>query len=463
MYIVIVGAGKLGTQLSEFLSSKDNNVALVDINNEALLKASLHMDLLTVNASGLSLSVLEELNVQKADVLIAVTSSDELNMLIATLAKKIGCKKVISRIRNPEHTEQLDFLKFNLNIDYVSNPELEISKEIFKNLFKNEGVNTEDFAKGKVIMSELKINETSALTNQSIKDMKLPKKMLIVAILRESSIIIPHGETVIQNSDLLYLIGVRDEVNNFTKTNGLVITPKAVKRVMIIGGGKAAFYLTKTLLRNDVAVKIIERDKERCKYLAQEFKKALIIHGDATDINLLMEENISDMDSVVLLTGFDEENILLSMVAKKQNVSKIITKVSRSNYVNIIEQLGIELAINPILITASGIMRYIYGGKILSITMLLGGQAEVLEIIAEENSRIVNKPLYQSGLPVGIIIGAVVKSGKILIPDGNMVIEPGNRVIVFCLKEETNRIEEFFYRYKRGFLNELWYGNKSNR
>ncbi|MCD4713680.1 MAG: Trk system potassium transporter TrkA [Clostridiales bacterium] len=463
MYIVIVGAGKLGTQLSELLSSKDNNVALVDINNEALQKANLHMDLLTVNASGLSLNVLQELNVEKADVLIAVTSSDELNMLIATLAKKSGCKKVIARIRNPEHTDQLDFLKNNLNIDYVSNPELEVSKEIFKSLFKNEGVNTEDFAKGKVIMSELKVTDHSSLAESYIKNLNLPKKMLIVAILRDSKIIIPHGDTVVHSGDLLYLIGVKEEVNSFTKNNGVAVVPKPVKRVMIIGGGKAAFYLTKKLLRNEVAVKIIERDKERCKYLAQEFKKALIIHGDATDINLLLEENIADMDSVVLLTGFDEENILLSMVAKKQNVSKIITKVSRSNYVNIIEQLGIELAINPILITASGIMRNIYGGKILSITMLLGGQAEVLEVIAEENSKIVNRHLYQSGLPVGIIIGAVVKNGKILIPDGNMIIEPGNRVIVFCLKEETGRIEEFFYKNKRGFLNELWYGNKSNR
>jgi trk system potassium uptake protein TrkA len=463
MYIVIVGAGKLGTQLSELLSSKDNNVALVDINNEALQKANLHMDLLTVNASGLSLNVLQELNVEKADVLIAVTSSDELNMLIATLAKKSGCKKVIARIRNPEHTDQLDFLKNNLNIDYVSNPELEVSKEIFKSLFKNEGVNTEDFAKGKVIMSELKVTDHSSLAESYIKNLNLPKKMLIVAILRDSKIIIPHGDTVVHSGDLLYLIGVKEEVNSFTKDNGVTVVPKPVKRVMIIGGGKAAFYLTKKLLRNEVAVKIIERDKERCKYLAQEFKKALIIHGDATDINLLLEENIADMDSVVLLTGFDEENILLSMVAKKQNVSKIITKVSRSIYVNIIEQLGIELAINPILITASGIMRNIYGGKILSITMLLGGQAEVLEVIAEENSKIVNRHLYQSGLPVGIIIGAVVKNGKILIPDGNMIIEPGNRVIVFCLKEETGRIEEFFYKNKRGFLNELWYGNKSNR
>lgn len=457
MYVIIVGAGKLGYQLSELFSLKENNVALIDINNEALLKAGSHLDLLTVNDSGLSLASLQSINVEKADVLISVTGSDELNMLIANLAKKLGCKKVIARIRNPEHTEQLEFLKQNLNIDYVSNPELEISKEIFKNLFRKEGVNTEDFAKGKVIMSEMKIMDKSDLLSKSLRELNLPKKMLIVAILRDSQIIIPHGSTKILQDDLLYLIGVKDEVHTFIKNNGIPVANKTVKRVLIIGGGKAGFYLAKALLKNDVSVKIIERDKERCKYLAQELKNALIIHGDATDLNLLVEESIGDMDAVIMLTGFDEENILLSMVSKKQNVPKVITKVSKSNYVNIIEQLGIEHAINPILITASGIMRNIYGGKILSIAMLLGGQAEVLEIIVDENSRAVNKPLYSIGLPEGIIVGSIVKNGKVIIPDGNTVIEPGNRVVVFCLKEETHRLEEYFYQSKRGFLHELWH------
>lgn len=457
MYVIIVGAGKLGYQLSELFSLKENNVALIDINNEALLKAGSHLDLLTVNDSGLSLASLQSINVEKADVLISVTGSDELNMLIANLAKKLGCKKVIARIRNPEHTEQLEFLKQNLNIDYVSNPELEISKEIFKNLFRKEGVNTEDFAKGKVIMSEMKIMDKSDLLSKSLRELNLPKKMLIVAILRDSQIIIPHGSTKILQDDLLYLIGVKDEVHTFIKNNGIPVANKTVKRVLIIGGGKAGFYLAKALLKNDVSVKIIERDKERCKYLAQELKNALIIHGDATDLNLLVEESIGDMDAVIMLTGFDEENILLSMVSKKQNVPKVITKVSKSNYVNIIEQLGIEHAINPILITASGIMRNIYGGKILSIAMLLGGQAEVLEIIVDENSRVVNKPLYSIGLPEGIIVGSIVKNGKVIIPDGNTVIEPGNRVVVFCLKEETHRLEEYFYQSKRGFLHELWH------
>ncbi|MBM7562290.1 Trk system potassium transporter TrkA [Fusibacter tunisiensis] len=458
MYVIIVGAGKLGYQLSELFSLKDNNVALIDINNEALLKASAHLDLLTVNDNGLNLSSLQEINVEKADVLIAVTSSDELNMLIATLAKKLGCKKVISRIRNPEHMDQLEFLKQNLNIDYVSNPEFEVAKEIFKTLFKKEGVNTEDFAKGKVIMSDMKVVDKSALIDQPLKGIDLPHKVLIIGILRSGVMIIPHGNTIVLKEDILYVIGVKDEVHEFIKQNGISVAQKSAKRVMIIGGGKAAFYLAKKLLKTDVSVKIIERDKERCKYLAQELKRVLVIHGDATDINLLIEEGIGDMDAVVTLTGFDEENILLSMVAKKNSVPKVVTKVSKSNYVDIIEQLGTEHVINPILVTASGIMRNIYGGKILSIAMLLGGQAEVVEIIVNEKSLVVNQPLYSVNLPEGIIVGSVVKNGKVYIPNGETVIEPGNRVIVFCLKEETHRLEEFFYGTKRGFINELWHG-----
>lgn len=463
MYIIIVGAGKLGYQLSEMFSLKENNVALVDVNEEALLRANSTIDLLTVNASGLNMKILEELNAHLADIVIAVTSSDETNMLIATLVKKLGCKKVVARIRNPEHAYQLDFLKDHLCIDYVSNPELEVAKEIGKNLLKSEAIYMEDFAKGKVGMFELKVTAFPEWQNKAIKDITLPRRTLIVAVLRNSEMIIPNGFTILEETDTIYMIGVKEELQNYSKKYISIVQPRKVKRAMILGGGKAAFYLAKMLIQSHVSVKIIERDKERCKYLAQNLDEALIIHGDATDVNLLREEDIDEIDALILLTGFDEENILLSMVAKKHNVSKIITKVSKPNYVNIIEQLGIEMAINPILISASGIMRYAQGGRLLSISMLLGGHAEVMEIIASENSKIVGTPLRELDLPEGIIIGAVVKGGKVYIPNGETVISPGNRVVVFCLKEEIHKIERFFYRTKRGILNELWRGNKGHR
>ena len=224
-------------------------------------------------------------------------------------------------------------------------------------------------------MSEFKLNMNSELNDKMIIDIKLPKKILIVAIKRHDIMIIPSGETVLASGDILYIMGVRDEIQNFAKhyDDHIEYTEKKrLKNVMILGGGKTAFYLTKRLLHSGIQVKIIERDKERCKELALSLHDALIIHGDATDMGLLVEESIMNMDAVVLLTGFDEENILLSMVAKKYKVPKIITKVSKSNYVNIINELGIEMALNPILITAAGLMRFAHGGRIKSLSMLFG-------------------------------------------------------------------------------------------
>lgn len=466
MYILIIGAGKLGYKLSEVFSMKDNDVALVDINDEALQKANANIDLLSVKANGLNIEVLQQLNIHQADLLIAVTAFDETNMLIATLGKSLGAKRVVARIRDPEYANQTDFLKQSLHIDYVSNPDYETAKEIAKNILKSEAVYMEDFAKGKVSMTEFRITSASTLTDQCIKDINLPRRMLIVAIKRNEEMVIPNGDTMLHAEDLLYVVGVKDEIQNFSKMyDSHIIKPekKRVKHVMILGGGKTAFYLAKRLIQSGVQVKIVERNKEKCKELAISLHDALIIHGDATDVSLLVEENVSQMDALVLLTGFDEENILLSMVAKKQNVPKIITKVSKPNYVNVIQELGIEMALNPILITASGLMRFAQGGKLQTLSLLLGGQAEVMEIIAIEGSKVVGHPLKTLDLPKGIIIGAIVKSGKVYIPDGNMHIEPNNRIIVFCLKEDVDKIETYFYKGKRGILNELWYGTKGNR
>lgn len=461
MNIIIVGAGKLGFRLADMFSIKDNNVTVVDNDDEALIRTSSHVDLMTVKANGLDIEVMEQLNLNRTDLLIAVTEFDETNMLIASLAKKMGCRRVAARIRNPEYSNQLDFLKHNLDIDYVTNPDLETAKEIAKMLLKTEAIYMDDFANGKVAMSEFRIASDYYLNAKPLKDINLPKRVLIVAINRDNEMIIPNGDTILYTDDILYMIGVREEIKNFTKMYHEHITHpehKKLRRVMLLGGGKTSFYLAKRLIQSGVQVKIIERNKERCKDLALQLHDALVIHGDATDVAILAEENITDMDAVVMLTGFDEENILLSMVAKKYKVPKIITKVSKSNYISVFHELGIDHALNPILLTASHIMRYAQGGKIKSLSMLLGDYAEVMEVIAMEGSKIVGKPLKEISLPKGIIIGAVVKGGKVLIPDGNMVIEPHNRIIVFCLREDIDKIESTFYKGKRGIFNELWNG-----
>ncbi|MCA0385208.1 MAG: Trk system potassium transporter TrkA [Firmicutes bacterium] len=309
MNIIIVGAGKLGYSLADMFAIKDNNVTVIDNDSEALQRASAHIDMMAVHANGLNIDVLEQINIAITDVLIAVTEGDETNMLISLIAKRLGCKRVVARIRNPEYSSQLDFLKQTLGIDYIANPDLETAKEITKQLLTNEAIYMDDFAGGKVAMSEFTVATTSYLTGKCIKNINLPKRILIVSIKRNEEMLIPKGDTMLLAGDQLYLIGVKEELHNFAMMyNDHLIKPerKKIKRVMILGGGKTAYYLAKRLIQSGIQVKIVERNKERCKELAISLHDALVIHGDATDIAVLVEENVANMDAVVMVTGFDE-------------------------------------------------------------------------------------------------------------------------------------------------------------
>ncbi|MCC5909993.1 MAG: Trk system potassium transporter TrkA [Clostridiaceae bacterium] len=463
MHIIIVGAGKLGYKLAETLSQENSNVVIIDIDNKALERVNNNLDVLTVKANGVELKVLKQLNIKNFDLMIAVTSSDETNILVSSMAKKLGCHRVMARVRNPEYGNQLDYIKRQMDIDYIANPELETAKEIAKYLLQTHAVHMEDFAKGKVGMVDFRVKNIQDMVGKKLRELDIPQCVLIAAILRNGEIIIPHGDTELLSTDIIYVIGQKESINSFSKEIGTPINKKAVKKALILGGGKAGYYLANKLIQNHVAVKIIERDRERCKYLAEQFPNALVIHGDGTDSNLLSEENVFEMDALISLTGYDEENLLLALLGKQYGINKVIAKVSRPNYIPIIEKLGIDVAMNPVTITASGILRFIQGGRVASLSLLLGGQAEVLEIIAKENSKVVENKLSSLGLPKGMIIGAVVHKGNVIIPDGNAVIYPGDRVIVFCLQSEVASIEKLFYRQKGGLINELWDSYKGTR
>ncbi|TCK92621.1 trk system potassium uptake protein TrkA [Natranaerovirga hydrolytica] len=463
MRVIIVGVGKLGYKLAESLSLENNDVTVIDTETKALEKISDSLDVLTIKGNGIQLQVLEEVKAKNSDLVIAVTSNDETNMLVASMSKKIGCKKVVARIRNPEYANQLEFIKKEMGIDYIVNPELETAKEVAKFVLKGNAIHMEHFASGKVCMVDFRVQNLKNVEGKKIKDLEIPESVIIVAISRNGQIIIPYGETQIESTDTLYVIGKKENIAMFSKMCGALVSKKLVKKALILGGGKAGYYLANKLLKSGVNVKIIERDKDRCEYLAEKLGGALVIYGDGTDITLLNEEGLDEMDSLISVTGFDEENLLLALLAKQQGVDKVIAKVSRPNYIPIIEQLGIDLAVNPSIITASQILRFIQGGKVVSISLLLGGQAEVIEIIADENSQIVEKKLKDLGMPHGIIIGSIVQDGKVIIPNGESVIHSGDRVVVFCLQSQITLLEKFFYKRKGGLVNELWHSIKSVR
>ena len=452
MKVAIIGAGKLGIKVATALLGGDHAITVIDVNDEKLNKLSQQMDVLTVVGNGLSIKLLESCGINKFDFLIATTDSDENNILIASFAKKLGCSKVIARVRDPEHMKQIDFIKENMSIDHVVNPDLAITLEIYKYLVEKYTLTNGIFSSGKVSLVQFSVRRFSRVIGMNMIEVrKLLPNMLIVAISRNGKIIIPHGSTSIEKGDTLYVIGERSEIHelhNRVYERGKYTN---LQKVMIIGGGKTGFYLAEKLSEFGIAVKIIEKSKERCYYLSTHLEDVMILHGDATDTALLEEENIDEMDAFVTATGFDEENLLLALMAKKRGIEDVISKVSRQSYKTLIEQMGIDMALNPLDIVTSTILRYVQGSKKIISSLLIQGQAEIMEIIASNNMQFANKPLCELELPDGVLIAAIHRGNQVIIPDGNTSILQDDKVTIFCLLSDITEIEALF-KPKRGLF-----------
>lgn len=451
MRIAIIGAGKVGYQLVESLVKENHDILVVDTNQDVLDKINDNFDVLTKRGNGISSSLLKGLGIEGWDLFIAVTDSDEANIVACITSKKLGVKTAIARVRSPEYVVELDFMRSSLGIDYIINPEYATACEIIRLLLNTYASYAADFAKGQVRMSEIIIESTSVFAGKQIKDLKLPPGVVITAITRSGEVIIPNGFDYIMPDDTLYIMGEKSVVDRVAKNAGAHIVNNRVKNVMIIGGGRIGYYLAKGLERLDINVKIIEQDLERCKELAEGLDNALVLHGDGTDLTLLKAENIEGMDAFLAVTGYDEENLMVSVLAKQMGAKKVIAKVSRSNYTSVLETIGIDNAVSPKLITASDILRIVRGGRIVSISLLIGGRAEVLEIIPQEGAPILDKPLKELGIPKGIIIGAILRHGKVIIPNGDAVIKASDRVIVFTLDSRVDKVTKLF-GCKRGGL-----------
>lgn len=463
MKALIVGGGKLGYELSKHMILEDIDVTLMDTNQDVLERINEHIDILTIVANGIDMNALKEIDINTYDLLVASTSSGETNTLICALAKKLGCKKTIARVRNPEYVEQLAFMKGELGIDEIINPDLATARAIEKYLLKSYIFHSDEFASGKVEMIDFNIGYHREFVGKKLMDLSGFDSVLITAISREGKIIIPHGNTKLESNDTIHIIGRNVDIDKFSKKHNFGRNAKEVKDVMILGGGNIAYYLAKELRKSKISVRIIEQDKLRAQELSDLLDNVLIIHGDGTDINLLEEEMLGHMDAFVGTTGFDEQNLLMALMAKQLGVNKCIAKISRPNYTNIIDRLGVDAALNPVSITASNILKFIRGGKIASVSLLLGGDAEVIEMVMEEDSFIFNKPLSHIDLPRGIIIGAIVRNGNVIIPKGDSVIKARDRIVVFCLTENLSALKMFFNPRKEGLLSELWNYRKSSR
>jgi len=444
MKIAIAGAGKLGIKITEAILGGDHSVTIIDKNEALLQKLGSQMDVLTVVGNAKQISLLESIEIDTYDYLIAATNSDEKNIVICAFAKSLGCKKVIARVRDPEHMNQLDFVKDLMNIDYIVNPDLSITLEIYKFLVEKYTLSNGIFTSGKISLIEFStekmpeiIGKTVYFINESFGNMH------VVAISRNGKVIIPKKEMEIMKDDFLYVVGEKKPIMRLNSNVHEKGKYTNLQKVMILGGGKTGLYLAQKLSEFGISVKLIEREKARCQYLSNHLDDVLVLHGDATDMSLLEEEDIDEMDAVVTVTGFDEENLLLALMAKQRGIEDVIAKVSRESYATLIESMGIDMALNPLDMTTSHILRFIQGSKRVISSQLIQGQAEIIEIIADDHMRLTNKPIENLDLPDGVNIAAIHRGTDAIIPSGDTIIYKDDRVIIICLLSDVPDFEKF--------------------
>ena len=445
MKIAIVGAGKLGLRVIESMITGGNSITVIDKDEELLERLATQMDVMTIAGNAKSASFLREHNIGSYDFLVAVTGNDEKNIVIASFAKALGCSKVIARLRDPEHMNQIEFIKEVMSIDFIINPDLLITNEIYKYLIEKNTLTNGVFTSSKTSLLECHAYKIPKLINQKIID--------VGAIDRNGKVIIPHGDTEILKDDILYIVGEKLEIAALSKHTIEKGKYTDIQRVMIIGGGKTGLYLASKLSDFGIFVKIIEIDKNRCHYLSTHLNNVMILHGDATDLTLLEEENFEEMDAFITATGFDEDNLLLALIAKSHGIEDVIAKISRESYEEIISKMGIDIALNPLDISANNIVRYIQGTKNILSSTLIQGQAEIIEIVADDRMPITFDPLNELDLPEGILIASIHRGRQVIIPGGNTQIQDGDIVMILSLLSETEDLEKLInIKDKLGFF-----------
>ncbi len=465
MKVMIVGAGKLGTKLAEFLLHEDTDITVLDTENTPLGKLSENFDVMTVQANGLEISILKELNIETFDIVIASTNNDESNVLIATISKRLGAKKVIARIRKPEYLEQMNFIKDEMDIDLFINPDMETARVITKYITNDQSFVSGDFARGEIKLMNFSIGNNPDFVGKQFHEVEAFKPVVVATVSRDGEMIIPNGKTVLKEDDVLLVAGMSKDIENFAKIIDIKEPDHSVRTVMIVGGGKLGYYLSHFLMKRGLNIIIIEKDKKRAQTLSELIPDALVINADGTDIDLLEKEHLENCDAFLCCAGVDEINLLMAIVAKNHGVERTIAITSRHNYTNIVERLGIDIAFNPIYITASNILKYIRGGRVISVSLLLGGNAEASELIVNPQSPLVGIALKDLELPEGMLVVAILREGKTFIPDGKTALKAADRVIVYTLSENLPYLKNFIHDEgkKKGFLNELFNGSKNNR
>ncbi len=445
MKIIIVGAGEVGYHIASRLAAESKNVVVIDKNVEAIRRVSENIDVQTICASGSSPTVLEEAGIKSAEILLAVTNSDESNLVSCLVANMISpATKKLARIRSADYDDYHQMFSISApHIDTVINPEIEVVKTILRVMKVPCAVDMGELAGGRVIFIGLVLDTNSPMANLRLADFGTifgQRRPLIAAIVRNDQLIIPRGEHTLQPKDVVYFVCEKDRIEETLRLFGEELKP--IKRVIIIGGGRIGHRLANTLESESIQTKIIESNLERCKFLSERMGRTVVLHGDGSDQKLLIEENVQDADVVVTLTHDEETNILVSLLAKSLGAHSTITKVSNFSYIPLMSTIGLRKVVSPRLSAISSILHNVRRGKILSVISLLREEAEMIEAMALKTSAITDKPLKKLSLPKGVLLILIIREDIIMIPTGNSVVQHGDKVIIFAKKQAIPKIEK---------------------
>jgi trk system potassium uptake protein TrkA len=441
MNIIIIGAGEVGYHIANKLS-KGNDIVIIEKNSDKVKRIPEDLDVGTICGLGSNPTILEEAGIKSADMLIAVTDSDETN-IVACLAANLLSPSIskVSRIRNR------DFIKYEklfgrsfLNIDLILNPELEVVKTILKLLKVPGAAGVMGFAGEPVKIIGIKIDSTCPV-GVKLKDLEkqLNYRLLIGAIVRNHQLIIPTGRDEIRFNDLIYTISREDDIFQILKLFGK--DTRSVTKVLIVGGGNIGENLAYELEKEGIKTKIIERDTACCTHLAEQLEKTTILEGDGTDLTLLRQENIEDVDFVVAVTSQEDQNVLISLLARALGAKRTLTRINKTSYLPLVSAIGLDLVVSPALSAVSALLKYMFQRKVLSV-IPLGEDLQVIEAIATAASSMVEKPLKKIKFPKGTIVGIIFRDKEVIIPSGESIILPGDRIIIFSNTEAIPKVEK---------------------
>jgi len=445
MKIIIIGAGDVGFNIAQRLSEESHDVVLIEKDPGKIRQIQNAIDVQAIEGSGTNPSVLREAGIKESDIIVAATDNDEANLIACFYAQHLtDFITKIARVKNTDYMKHKEIFSDNsLGIDLMINPQSEMVASMLKLIEVPVASEVIDFVNGRVKLIGITIKKDSPLVGRKLSSFdEYEQSILVGVMIRGDKVIIPKGDDVIQADDLVYLVTRREDTSNIFQLMNL--KKDGLSRVMIVGGGETGLSLAESLDATNINTKIIEKDGQRCLEMAERLEKVVVLNGDGTDREFLLEENIGDVDIMVVLTGDEENNVLISLLGKALGAKKTVTKIRKLSYIPLVSTIGIDTVVSPRLSAFRAILQYIRKGKVVCVAPLKAEAAEVIEFEALETSDIVNTPLAEVKFPKGAIVGAIVRGDEIIIPRGDNMIKPHDHLILFALKESIPKIEKLF-------------------